>query len=74
MNGASDEAVTPTPNLKSWDDFFQNSNIVDCPITSCEIFDAGSCGTGSQSSAEDISMATSSPWGVLASKSNAAGY
>ena len=58
----------------SWETFFQNTETIDCPILSCSISDAGSCGSGVFSGSTDVTFDTVSPWLLTASVLNPDGY
>ena len=70
----ADASVIPSSPFTTWDAFFQNTDTTNCPITSCSLYDSGSCGTGAYSGAAEVSMDASSPWGITASVTETAGY
>ena len=64
----------PSSTYSNLDDFFYNSDEINCPLTTCTLSDAGSCGTGTFSGSSHISMLSSSPWTITAKRDVVAGY
>jgi len=61
-------------NTFTWDSFYLNVDSTNCPITSCALFDGGSCGSGTYSGATDVFMDASAPWHITMSVTEPAGY
>jgi len=58
----------------SWEDFFVNTEQIDCPITNCIYSDAGMCGTSTFSASANLIAQSESPWEMTALNTNPAGY
>jgi hypothetical protein len=68
------EVIKPSNSYSTMDTLFTNTDTDNCPITSCTLYDAGSCGTGTFSGAADITIGSTAPFEITASKGVAAGY
>ena len=68
----SSDRIYPLSSMSStdWDTYFANTASSNCPITSCSLFEAG-CSTALTS---PVSIGSTSPFNVIALKSDAAGY
>ena len=75
MSGGADVTITPSAGFTTWDVFFSNTDISNCPITSCTIADSGDCdGTLSGTEAGYFSFDSASPWGLQTSVDVVAGF
>jgi hypothetical protein len=62
--GLGSTTLVPADGFVDWDTFFDNQDVTNCPITSCEI-----C-----SSSKNVMIENISPWGLLAKRDVKIGY
>jgi hypothetical protein len=66
---SASQSLMPTA---TWDILF-NNDAANCGITSCSLYNGGSCGTGTFSGTE-ITMGASNPWDLVAQRNILGGY
>ena len=68
------QVIYPSSEFFSWDEFFGNTDSENCPITSCQIFEAGDCGNDPLTSSSNFEIEETYPWDIEASLTVSAGY
>ena len=57
------QVIAPSSDFTTWDAFLSNTDLANCPITSCTISKTGNCGSSDFEDTDHVVFDTASPWG-----------